>query len=76
MGADGSKNTGESVEDGLGLMVVETVETAEGAMLLGESGPILDGVAVGAAEGVYVGLYMIAVLDGNAVGSKYVTDLN
>ncbi len=42
--------------------------------LLGESvgaeGPILDDIAVGAAEEVYVGLYMIAVLDGNAVGSK------
>ena len=48
--------------------------------LLGESvgaeGPMLDGVAVGAAEEVYVGLYMMAVLDGNAVGAKYVTDLN
>ena len=47
---------------------------------MGAEGPILDGVAVGAADeayvGVYVGLYMIVVLDGNAVGSKYVTDLN
>ena len=114
------KNTGESDENGLGQMVVETVEIAEGPMLLvgalleesvgphdgvrvgellgeqlgptlgplvgsvgallgesvGAEGPILDGVAVGAAEEVYVGLYMMAVLDGNAVGSKYVTDLN
>ena len=47
--------------------------------LLGESvgaeGPMLDGVAVGAADGAYVKLYVM-VLDGNAVGSKYVTDLN
>lgn len=27
-------------------------------------------------EGVYDGLYIIAVVEGNAVGSKYVTDLN
>ena len=35
---------------------------------VGAEGPILDGAAVG--------LYMIAVVVGNAVGSKYVTDLN
>lgn len=35
----------------------------------------LDGVCVG-AEGEYVGASIITVVDGNAVGSRYVTDLN
>ena len=34
MGADVGENTGESDEDGLGPMVVKTVKTTEGAMLL------------------------------------------
>jgi hypothetical protein len=34
-----------------------------------------EGEYVGAVEGEYVGAYMISVVDGNAVGSKYVTDL-
>ena len=34
-----------------------------------------DGEYVGSVEGEYVGAYMVSVVDGNAVGSKYVTDL-
>ena len=36
---------------------------------------VLDGARVG-AEGEYVGASIITVVDGNAVGSRYVTDLN
>jgi hypothetical protein len=72
---------GVRVGELLGEQLGPTRGTLVGSVgaLLGESvgaeGPILDGVTVGAADGAYVKLYMM-VLDGNAVGSKYVTDLS
>ncbi len=66
MGADVGKNTGESEEDGLGPMVVETVEIAEGAMLL--VGALLE-ESVGSHDGVRVA-ELLGAFEGESEGAS------
>ncbi len=66
MGADVRKNTGELEEDGLGPMVVETVEIAEGAMLL--VGALLE-ESVGSHDGVRVA-ELLGAFEGESEGAS------
>jgi hypothetical protein len=66
VGADVGKNTGESDEDGLGPMVVETVETAEGPMLL--VGALLE-ESVGSHDGVRVA-ELLGAFEGESEGAS------
>ena len=69
------RRLGITVGSFVGVIVGSFVGRNEGLSVGTAEGLAVEGLLEGEKEGVHVGACMIVVLDGNAVGSKYVTDL-